>query len=416
MKATSIRNILLGLTLVVLSFGVGVNYGRNSDTSFIPSGRPKVVNTTPPPSKNVDFSLFWDVWRRLEESYIDKKAIDQSKMVYGAISGMVSALGDPYTVFLPPSQNKESKDSLGGHFEGIGAQLGVKDKKIIVVAPLKGTPAEKAGLRASDWIVKVDGKDTADWTLPETVSAIRGQKGTKVVLTILRKDEEKTRDVSVVRDTINVPSVEWEMKDSGRGKVVYLKLSQFGDKSNNEWDKAVEEIEARLKNDNNREIKGLVLDLRNNPGGYLSGAVYIASEFVENGNIVTQESTGEVKKNFNVNRTGKLIDIPVVVLVNKGSASASEIVAGALRDRIGAKLVGETTFGKGSIQDVQELPAGAGLHITIAKWLLPSGKWVNGSGIKPDLVVENEEATASAQTPEAESDEQLDKAIEMLTK
>ncbi len=416
MKAVILRNILLGLTLLTISFAVGVNYGRSGDATLLPAIKPRVVNTNPPPTKNVDFGLFWDVWKRLEKGYIDNKALDTQKMVYGAISGMVSSLGDPYTVFLPPSQNKESKDSLGGHFEGIGAQLGVKDKKIIVVAPLKGTPAEKSGLKPEDWIVKVDGKETGDWTLPQTVSAIRGQKGTKVTLTILSKNEEKTKDVEVVRDTINVLSVEWEMKDSSRGKVVYLTLSQFGDKSNDEWNKAIEEIKNRITNDERREIKGLILDLRNNPGGYLSGAVYIASEFVKEGVIVTQQMADGSKKEFSVNRSGKLTDIPVVVLINKGSASASEIVAGALRDRLGARLVGETTFGKGSIQDVQELSGGAGLHITIAKWLLPSGKWINGSGIKPDAVVVNDDTSSNDTVTEKKNDKQLNKAIELLVK
>lgn len=408
MNLIKIRNFIIVLTVLVVTFGAGVQYGQNRDFSFL-SPKTAVVNTDPPVTQTADFGIFWDVWKRLQDSYIDKKALDVQKMVYGAVSGMVEALGDPYTVFLPPTQNKETKDSLGGHFEGIGAQLGIKDKKIIVVAPLKGTPAEKAGVKAGDWIVKVEGKETVNWTLPETVSAIRGQKGTKVVLSLVHKGEEKPVEVSVMRDTIKVPSVEWSFKTDPKGKVIYLKLSQFGDQTQDEWNKSVKEILNALKDDNSKQIKGLILDLRNNPGGYLSGAVYIGSEFLSDGVVVIQETSDGKKNNFDVNRTGQLTEIPMVVLVNKGSASASEIVAGALYDRKRARLVGETTFGKGSIQDVQELKGGAGLHITVAKWLLPSGKWINGSGISPEIEVENDET-------KPDDDLQLTKAIEVLVK
>jgi len=344
-------------------------------------------------------------------------------MVYGAIAGMVSSLGDPYTVFLPPDQNKEAKDDLSGKFEGIGAQLGVKDKKIVVVAPLRGTPAEKAGLRPSDWIVKVDDKETAGWTLPEAVAKIRGPKGSRVKLTILHKDDTKPVDVSVARDTINVPSVEWEIKKlkikdeklkiikeecEDCKQVVYLKLSRFGDQTTAEWNKAVEEISSKFKVQSSK-LHGLVFDVRNNPGGYLSGSVFIASEFLKDGIIVIQESVSGGKQNYSVDRKGKLTDIPLVVLINKGSASASEIVAGALQVHGRAKLVGETTFGKGSIQEAQELAGGAGIHITTAKWLLPNGKWINGSGIDPDMKVENTEANP-------DEDFQLEKAMEILVK
>ncbi|MBI4066843.1 S41 family peptidase [Candidatus Gottesmanbacteria bacterium] len=408
MKLSVLRNLIIIFTFVVVAFGAGYNAGQKGvNVPYV--SRPNLVNTTPTVTQNVDFALFWEVWKRLYRDFTDKKSLDPQKMVYGAISGMVQSLGDPYTVFLPPTQNKETKDSLGGHFEGIGAQLGVEDKKIIVVAPLKGTPAEKAGIKTGDWIIEVDGKETTNWTLPETVSAIRGRKGTKVVLSIVHKNATKPSEIAVLRDTINVPSVEWSMKTKDSDKVVYLKLSQFGDPTNAEWNKAVDEIEAQIQQDSDKKIKGLILDVRNNPGGYLSGAVYIASEFLPNGVIVMQESADGSRSKFEVNRTGRLLSIPMVVLVNKGSASASEIVGGALQDRKRATLVGETTFGKGSIQDVQELSGGAGLHITVAKWLLPSGKWVNGDGVTPGVKVENDEE-------KPDEDLQLNKAIEILVK
>ena len=405
MKLKTVRNIFLGLSLLILFFGIGYRLGTQGVGRGVYFQSPDVRGKDASSSSSipVDFSLFWDVWDRINRYYIDRKALDPRKMVYGAISGLVSSLEDPYTVFLPPDQNKETKDDLGGLFEGIGAQLGVKEKKIIIISPLKGSPAEKEGLVAGDWILKVDGKETATWTLPQAVAKIRGPKGTKVNLTILHKDASNSADISVTRDTIKVASVEWEVKN---GKVVYLKLGRFGDSTTDEWTKAVTDISALIAK-NKGEIKGLVLDLRNNPGGYLSGSVFIASEFLADGTVVIQESATKTKQTYEVNRKGKLLSLPMVVLINKGSASASEIVAGALKDRGRAKLVGETSFGKGSIQEAQELSGGAGIHITVAKWLLPSGRWINGSGIEPDIKVENDENNP-------DSDLQLEKAMESL--
>jgi len=426
MSLKTLRNLFLGLSLLVLAVGLGYRAGSGGWGRDLTQNTPLVGNISSKPA-TVDFSLFWEVWDRLNRYYIDKKALDTQKMVYGAITGLVTSLGDPYTVFLPPDQNQEAKDDLGGKFEGIGAQLGIKDKKIVVVAPLKGTPAEKAGLKPGDWIVKVDGKETFNWTLPQTVSKIRGPKGSNVLLTILHKDATKSADISVARDTIKVASVEWEIKNIQCSnatikqckiikeecpdcqKIVYLKLSRFGDQTTDEWTKAVEEINKTMKQLNNGTMKGMIFDLRNNPGGYLSGSVFIASEFLKDGIVVIQETAGGTKQNYNVDRKGKLTDIPLVVLINKGSASASEIVAGAIQERGRGKLVGETTFGKGSIQEAQELPKGAGIHITTAKWLLPSGKWINGNGVDPDIKVEYDDT-------KPDEDLQLEKAIEFLVK
>ncbi len=405
MTLKNIRNFILIIAFGLLVGGIGYNLGKREVTVSWQNFKPQfsVTDLTPPATRSVDFSLFWEVWSRLEQSYIDKKAMDPQKMVYGAISGMVQSLGDPYTVFLTPSQQTETKEDLGGQFDGIGAQLGIKDNKIVVVAPLKDTPAEKAGVKAGDWIVKVDGQETAGWTLPEAVSKIRGQKNSKVTLTLVHEGEQKTEDVTLTRETILVKSVEWQKKDG----VAYLKLSRFGDQTNSEWEQAVQEILLAYQKG---EVKGLVLDLRNNPGGYLSGAVFISSEFLSPGTVVVQqEQTGGIRQSYSVDRQGKLLTIPSVVLINKGSASASEIVAGALRDWNRAKLVGETSFGKGSIQEAEDLPGGAGLHVTTAKWLLPKGDWINGKGITPDI-----EVKMDANNPTA--DPQLEKAVELLTK
>jgi len=431
MSLKILRNILLGLAALVIAYGAGFTVGakNKSNISFVT----QISGKTSEKPISVDFSLFWDVWDLLGQAYIDKNALDPAKMVNGAISGMVAALDDPYTVFLPPEQNKASKDELGGKFEGIGAQLGIKDKKIVVVAPLPQSPAEKAGLKAGDWIVKVDNQDSAGWTLPEAVFKIRGPKGSTVNLTVLQKEASKTAQLAVIRDEIKVASVEWDLKKSkcknqsfdnaqdknekceieiiaeecgDCKKVAYLKLARFGDQTTDEWNQAVDEITKEL-DENKNQIKGLVLDVRNNPGGYLSGSAFIASEFLGSGTVVIQEQANGQKQSFDVDRKGRLLKIPMVILINKGSASAAEIVAGALKTHGRAKLVGETTFGKGSIQEAKDLKEGAGIHITTAKWLLPDGKWINEKGITPDIEVVNDENNP-------DDDLQLIKAIETL--
>ncbi len=416
------HRIIIIIVLLVVAGIIGYNIGKRE--RILGPGVNASVNytgTKPPAgvAAQVDFGLFWDVWDRLSRSYIDKKALDAQKMVYGAVKGMVASLDDPYTVFLPPKENKEAKDDLGGQFEGIGAQLGVKDKRIIVIAPLKGTPAERVGIKSGDWVVKVDAKETADWTLPETVAKIRGQKGSSVLLTILHEKEDKTVDISITRDAIHVASVEWDkvnVKCTGEGceiiktacndcgHIAHLKLYRFGDKTMDEWQTAVNQIESDYKKG---EIKGIVLDLRNNPGGYLQAAISIASEFLRDKTVVSQQNNDGSKNVYQVNKVGKLLSQALVVVVNKGSASASEIVAGALKVRGRAKLVGQKTFGKGSVQDTQDLPNGAGLHVTVARWLLPDDTWINGQGVTPDVVVEMDEKNP-------ERDPQLEKAISVL--
>lgn len=404
MNLKTIRNIILLIILVTLSLSAGYWLGEHQAAIRFNKFTPAlIINKEPPPVKEIDFSLFWDVWSRLEESYIDKGKLIPEQMVYGAISGMVASLGDPYTVFLPPKEQKEAKEELGGTFEGIGAELGMKDKKIIVVAPLKDTPAERAGIKKGDWIIKIDGEQTFGWTVPQAVNKIRGKGGTTVVLTVLHEGEQDPVDISIVRDKILVKSVEYELtywqKDDNRFKkddqctscpaLAVLRLMRFGDQTNKEWNDAVSQIAKKLVDGS---IKGVVLDLRNNPGGYLQGAVFIVSEFLERGLVVVQQEYSSGKKEtYSVVRGGNLLKTPLVVLINKGSASASEIVAGALRDYHRAKLIGEKTFGKGSIQEAQELPGGAGLHITVARWLLPKGEWINSKGVNPDIEVELDE-------------------------
>lgn len=413
MTLNKLTKFLLTFSLAVFLFGSGYKLGEYK-TALSKVERPSynILNANPPAGgqkqnpKNIDFSLFWETWDKVEQKFVDKQKLDPQKMFFGAIKGMVSSLEDSYTFFLTPEENKQSKDDLGGKFEGIGAQLGLKDNRIVVVAPLKKSPAESAGVNAGDIIIKVNDESTEKWTLPYAVSKIRGPKGTKVKLTVQRAEKELV--FNIVRQEIKVASTELTFEK----QVAILKLIRFGDDTNDEWDRAVVEI---VKKWENKKISGLVLDLRDNPGGYLQGAVYIASEFLSRGNLVVkQEYADGNSEKYMVNRSGKLIDISLSIIINKGSASASEIVAGALRDYKRAKLIGEKSFGKGSIQEAVDLKEGAGLHVTVAKWVLPRGDWINQKGIEPDIKVENKLKEGSSLTKE--DDLQLEKAIKEVLK
>ena len=351
-------------------------------------------------------------------------------MLNGAINGLIQSIGDPYTIYLPPVSNNDFKQGLAGQFQGIGAELGEKDKKIIIISPLSDSPAQKAGIRAGDTVLKVDGESTQGWTLSQTVSKIRGPKGTAVTLSILHKDSKKSEDIKITRDVIVVKSIDGfikKVKDVEKIKinsilkahendeVIYLKLSQFGDSTNKDWLSLVNNLNLKVQNNppearQGKNFKGIVLDVRNNPGGYLTDAAFIAAEFLKTGTTVVIQETGAGERTIiKASRRGLFIDTPVVILINKGSASASEIVSGALKDNLRARLVGETSFGKGTIQQAEDLGNGAGLHVTIAKWLTPNGTWVHGKGITPDVSV-------SLDLKDPSRDTQLEKAIEELVK
>lgn len=394
---SKITNILLIASVAVLLFGTGYKLGEYRST---PTGaRTSTVN-----SRNIDFSMFWKVWDTVEKKYVDKKKVDVKKMYYGAIKGMVASVEDPYTFFLTPVENKQSKDGLEGKFEGIGASLGMKLNRVVVIAPLKDSPAESAGIMAGDYILKVNNEVIAGMPLTQVVSKIRGDKGTKVTLTLERGPKEVV--VEVVRDTIKVKSVEVSYEK----QTAILKLNQFGDGTIDEWEQGVSEIKAKW---DAGSVRGLVLDLRDNPGGYLESSVYLAGEFLEiNKLVVKQESTSYENKDYYVTRRGQLLDIPMTVLINGGSASAAEILSGALRDYKRATLVGEKSFGKGSVQEALDLGDGMGLHVTVAKWVLPKGDWINGKGIKPEIEVKN--VVPEGDTMNRSTDAQLDKAIEIL--
>jgi carboxyl-terminal processing protease len=422
-RVKSLRIIILLIIAGLIGYYFGINNVKLSWKNYIPSA--VVTNKEAPTTlSNVDFSAFWTVWRKVEENYYDKTKLDPTKMLNGAIQGMLSTLGDPYTVYLPPVQNTSFKDGMAGQFSGIGAELGMKDGQIIVMAPLEGSPAEKAGVKAGDAILKINNELTADMVLTNAVEKIRGQKGTTVILTIRHKDQQTAQDVKIVRDVITVKSViEWvknvneidgiKIAKDIKGKIAYVRVSQFGDSTNKDWITDINDISLKAQSD--KSIKGLIIDLRNNPGGYLTDAVFISSEFLKQGSPVVMEENSEgVRHTLSVTRKGQLYDMPLIVLINKGSASASEIVSGALRDnklngKSRAILVGETSFGKGTIQAAEDLGGGAGLHITIAKWLTPNAVWVHGTGLKPDIEV-------ALDTKDPGRDTQLEKAVLELVK
>ncbi|MFC1625201.1 S41 family peptidase [Patescibacteria group bacterium] len=366
----------------------------------------EIKREIPKKYQNVDFSLFWEVWDILEKSYYDKAKINYPEMVYGAIGGMVSALKDPYTAFLPPKENKIVEEDLSGAFEGIGIQLGYKGTQLSVITPLPDTPAENVGVKAGDFIIGIKDENknidigTVGMTLNDAVEIIRGPAGTQVTLTLLRDDLGEAFQVDIVRAKVDVPTLILSFIGEGES-IAHIKLLKFGSETLDEWQKSVRQI---LKKESARAI---ILDLRGNPGGYMDGAVDIAAEFVENNStIVIEERSNGNKVEYKTDRIGLLTKTPFILLVNKGSASASEILAGALREITKVQIVGEITFGKGTIQEPIQLEDGAGLHLTIARWLTPNEYWVNEKGIEPDIIIEDNLETSE--------DEQLLKAIEII--
>lgn len=405
MKPSTFRLVILIAAFSLLAGGVGYSFGKRDVQFAWENYEPTVTvsNTNVPSEKDIDFELFWQVWDLLENNYFDKTKLDSQKMVWGAIRGMTQSIGDPYTVFLPPEENDKTRDDLNGTFEGIGAQLGMKEDRIVVIAPLKGMPAEKAGLKAGDFVVKVNDQDTFGWSVPEAVEKIRGPKGEPVRLTILHEGDKQMTEISVIRGTIEVPVVEVSFESD----VAIIKLNQFVDTMPGQWDSAINNVVTTCAAKGAAGCRGVVLDLRNNPGGFLQGSVYVASEFMNNGTVVIETHANGTETTLEVNRPGKLTSLPMVVLINGGSASASEIVTGALKVSGRAKIVGETSFGKGTIQERKELPQDAGLHITTARWLLPDKSWIHEVGIKPDIEVTDNPDTLTV-------DEQLQTAVSTL--
>ncbi len=342
---------------------------------------------------DVDFSLFWDAWKVVQDNYL--RPIDNKERVYGAIAGQIASLGDPFSTYLKPQDNNQFNEDLNGNFDGIGAELTLKDNAVTVVAPLQGSPAEKAGLKASDIIVKINDKD-APQALEDAVKQIRGPKGTQVKLSVVR--EGKLQDITITRDNVEVKSVTYMKKDN----LGVVKMNLFSGNTVSLLDDALEQAEKD-------KVKGIVLDLRNNPGGLLDVAVDATSRFIEPGVVVVERDKNGKDEELKTTTVKDRTTLPMVMLVNNGSASASEILAGALQDYGRAKIVGETTFGKGSVQALEPLKDGSAVRITIAEWLTPKKRAINKVGIKPDTEVKLTEDDAKAK-----HDPQMDKAVELL--
>lgn len=354
-------------------------------------------------SGDLDLKLFWDVWSTIKDKYIHIDTIENQNQVYGAISGIVEALGDPYSVFMTPVESQQFQSSLDGELEGIGAELTVEEGKLVVVSPLKNSPAEEAGILPGDYIYLVNGFPTGEMTLWEAIMNIRGEPGTDVGLTVLRVGIEEPIEMTITRQKIEVPSVKLSFEERNGQTLAHLAIYQFGDDTYIEFEQAVREIV--LKN-----ADAMVLDLRLNGGGYLDVSVEILSEFFSDsrtGVIVKQRNTED--KLIKTLGEGQLTKLPLAVLIDEGSASAAEILAGALQDYQRATIIGEQSFGKGSVQELMELNDGSNLRLTIATWYTPNEHSIDHTGITPDLLVPMEPSAI-----DTENDVQRDAAYEQL--
>lgn len=373
------------LTVGVIIFAVGIFVGINhklGQALYNDDGEVQISSVMDLYSKTrseaVDFDQYWEIWDKLKKNHIDQDISDVD-LFYASLEGLVAGLDDPYSVYFPPEKAEAFAQDLSGEFEGIGAEIGLRENQLTVIAPLPGSPAETSGLRAGDKIVQIDGEDSSGLSLEEAVSRIRGEKGTTVILTVTQNGYDTLEDISIIRDTINVPTVTWETEQDG---IIYLRVSYFNETTWHEFDKAVKEI--MLENP-----QGIILDLRSNPGGYLDTSVKVAAEWVETGIIVSQKDNhGDEDVHTARNGKHRFVDIQTVVLIDEGTASGSEIVAGALQDYGLATVIGQTTFGKGSVQDFELLRDGSALKLTVAQWFTPKGRQINEIGISPDEIID----------------------------
>ncbi|OHA15343.1 MAG: hypothetical protein A3G52_00025 [Candidatus Taylorbacteria bacterium RIFCSPLOWO2_12_FULL_43_20] len=394
--------VISSIILVGAAFFGGVYIGYESKTNasgffLLNKGDSQATSTNA-----FDFSPFWKAWSVIEDKYIEPdKVADQAK-VWGAIEGLAKSLGDPYTVFLPPVENKAFEEEISGNFEGVGMEVGIRDDILTVIAPIKGNPAEKAGIKSGDQIIKIDEKISADLSVDEAVKLIRGPKGSDVKLTIRRESRDSLLEFTLTRDVITIPTIDNELRDDG---VYVIRLYNFSAVSTGLFREALNDF---LKSGSNK----LIFDLRGNPGGYLEASVDIASWFLPKGKVVVREDFGgKREENVYRSRGNNIIkdNLKMVVLVDGGSASASEILAGALSEHGVATLVGTKTFGKGSVQELVKITDDTSLKVTIAKWLTPNGKSISDGGLIPDYEVEITEEDV-----EKLRDSQMEKAVEIL--
>jgi len=400
--------ITLPLFTLILGWQLGMQYVQKEVTDLQTRLDNLYVNptqsgaTVTDPEKEVNIGLLWGVWNLMLDKYIDTPALNAQQMVYGAVRGMVASAGDPYTTFMTPDENVDFRDSLNGDLEGIGAELTVNNENIVIVGIVKGSPAERAGLQPKDTILSVDDWDVFGQPLGTVVSRIRGEEGTKVKIEVYREGDKEPRVFTITRAEIHVPSTEYEVKQTATGSIGLLSVHQFGSET-------VQEVDAILRGIQPDSVKGLVIDLRYNGGGYLNGAVDIASMLMAQGDVVSVVRRDEPVDVQKVSGNTVLPTLPLVVLINEGSASASEILAGALQDNGRATIIGMKSFGKGTVQEVIDLPGGSSLRVTIAKWHTPKGRDLSKEGVAPDVTVQQEENAS------VDADRQLEAALQFLT-
>jgi len=397
--------VVLGIIILSVVYFLGFNSGKQSVYSSVSSVTTLENKSTGEPS-NVDFGMFWKAWNLLNEKYVatatSTKPVTDKDKVYGAIQGLVASLGDPYTVFFPPVESKAFASEVRGNFEGVGMEVVAKDGALTVIAPLKGSPAEKSGILPGDRIIKIDDKSTANLSTEGAVDLIRGPSGTVVTLTVIRATKKQAFDVKITRGVINIPTI--ATKNLGNG-IFKIDLYSFTADSPNLFRGALREF---VQSGDNK----LILDLRGNPGGYLEAAIDMASWFLPSGKIVVKENFGSNKDETIYRSKGYDVfsdNLKFVILVDNGSASAAEILAGALSEQGRATLVGQTTFGKGSVQELIDITPDTSLKVTVARWLTPNGISISKHGITPEYIVPRTETDM-----QAGKDPQLDKAIEIL--
>jgi carboxyl-terminal processing protease len=404
-RAMKYVNVYLGVIASIMFFGMGVLTGqamyvkKNITNESGNVSIDKVVNLNRSVNhSSVDFDQFWQVWDQIKQKYV-KQPVKDSDLFYGAMQGLVAGLGDPYSVYFPPQAATEFNKSLAGEFSGIGAEIGIKNNQLMIVSPLPNTPAEKAGLRPGDAIVMIDKLSTEGMDTNTAVQHIRGSATSSVDLTIMRQGWDKPKVFTIHRAKINVPSVMFSMKP---GNIAYLRVFQFNEDT-------IPQLSTYIGDIQKNKAKGVILDLRNNPGGYLDAAVSMASEWITSGKVVSEKFSNGSENNHLSEGLHRLAGMKTVVLVNKGSASASEIVSGALQDTKTATIVGEQTFGKGSVQDYQNLPDGSALKVTIAEWYTPNEHNINEKGITPDVVVKED-----FEKEKIGEDVMIEKALEII--
>ncbi|MBN1992199.1 MAG: S41 family peptidase [Anaerolineae bacterium] len=406
------------LTMVVMAwvlffvisgaFGAGVVLGR-SDFFF----NPAVVHAEDQPA---EFGVFWQVWDLAHQFFIDREALDNTRLTYGAINGLIAALGDEgHTRFLTPEEVERQQTEISGKFYGIGAQVGIEDGLPVIVAPLDGSPADRAGVKVGDIILEVDGQDVTTMPLNEIIDLIRGEEGTEVVITFFRPDTNESLEIAIIRAEIELDAATWTMIPGT--EVALIRLAQFSANLN-------DDVLAAIKGARAAGATALVLDVRNNPGGLLEQAVIVTSQFLKGGNVLLQEDAEGNRVPYPVEPGGIAPDIPIVVLINRGSASSAEIFAGAIQDHERGTVVGETTFGTGTVLRPFKLDDGSALLLGTSQWLTPNGRLIRKQGIEPDIVVELPVGSDLLSTYELKEmsvselldseDKQLLKALEVL--